>query len=83
MQELRGIKNISDLRTPFYVTAIRADMIGTNGNLELSVDDVRCVLKVEDSDYIIIQNTPGVNIRTSVFFSTFRLAYKNEVKKCK
>ena len=78
MQEL-DLTNINKRTPPFYVCAIRADIIGINENLEIEIDDVRCIIAIVDNS-IIIQNNPDVK---TMSLSAFRLAYKNEVKLCK
>lgn len=77
MQKLENV--INKLTPPFFVCAIRSDIIGINENLELKIDDVRRVIAIVDNS-IIIQNNPDV--RTAIR-SAFRLAYKNEIKLCK
>lgn len=78
MQKI-DLTNINKLTPPFFVTAIRSDVIGLNENLELEIDDVRCIIAIVDNS-IFIQNNP--DIRTTIL-SAFRLAYKNEEKLCK
>ena len=82
MQKLKQLSSLNSVKLPYYVTSLENVIVGTNRNLRLTVDTVLLV-KGADTNYdtITIQHTDGDTITSML--GRFRLAYKNEVKKCK
>lgn len=79
MQKLKQLLRPNLVKLPYYVASLENGIVGTNRNLRLTIDSVLLV-KSANNDTITIQSTDG-NVITSML-GRFRLAYKNEEKKC-
>lgn len=79
MQKLKQLLRPNLVKLPYYVASLENGIVGTNRNLRLTIDSVLLV-KSANNDTITIQSTDG-DVITSML-GRFRLAYKNEEKKC-
>lgn len=79
MQKLKLLLRPNLVKLPYYVASLENGIVGTNRNLRLTIDSVLLV-KSANNDTITIQSTDG-GVITSML-GRFRLAYKNEEKKC-
>lgn len=79
MQKLKQLLRPNLVKLPYYVASLENGIVGTNRDLRLTIDSVLLV-KSANNDTITIQSTDG-DVITSML-GRFRLAYKNEEKKC-
>lgn len=79
MQKLKQLLRPNLVKLPYYVASLENGIVGTNRNLRLTIDSVLLV-KSANNDTITIQSTDGAVITSML--GRFRLAYKNEEKKC-